>query len=186
MDDIRQERPYQILRDLQALIVGNPTAPNPTNSILADFDPLPGAEEEARVIHGLFPATKSSLLIGQMATLENFWSKVPSSTLIHLASHALAFSERPLESFVMLAVADGSDGRLTAKQVYDLEDSFNADLVTLSACQTGLGHLSGDGVIGLSRSFLATTVLDVLKTPAWGVNGQERELGRQNQVQLSC
>ena len=40
--------------------------------------------------------------------------------------------------------------------------------------------------LDLSTLYKRTTVLDVLKTPAWGVNGQERELGRQNQVQLSC
>ena len=47
----------------------------------------------------------------------------------------------------------GSDGRLTAEEVYGL--SIDADLVVLSGCRTASGEVTGDGVIGLSRAFFA-------------------------------
>lgn len=178
LDEIRKEPTYRIPQDLKALIVGNPTAPKPTNrnddpfrggSMRATFDPLPGAEKEARLIHGMLPSNQSALLIGNQATLESLKAKAPASTLIHLASHALAFPEKPLASFVMLAPANGSDGRLTAREVIDLKFPIEADLVTLSACQTGLGYLSGDGVIGLSRSFLAMGSRSVMVSQ-WSVS----------------
>jgi CHAT domain-containing protein len=87
--------------------------------------------------------------------------------VIHLASHALAYSEQPLDSFVMLAADKGTNGQLTARRVVDLP--LHADLVTLSACQTGIGQLSGDGVIGLSRAFLARGARSVLVSQ-WSVS----------------
>jgi len=88
-------------------------------------------------------------------------------TLIHLASHALADSKKPLDSFVMMAARNGSDEQLTARRVLNL--SLNADLVTLSACQTGIGYLSGDGVIGLSRAFLVRGARSVMVSQ-WSVS----------------
>ena len=56
---------------------------------------------------------------------------------------------------------------LTAQQILYLP--LPADLVTLSACQTGLGQISGDGMIGLSRSFLVAGARSVLVSQ-WSVS----------------
>ncbi|MEM7716537.1 MAG: CHAT domain-containing protein, partial [Cyanobacteria bacterium P01_A01_bin.68] len=61
---------------------------------------------------------------------------------------------------------EGSDGFLTAGEILDLK--LNAELVVLSACDTGRGRISGDGVIGLSRSLISAGVPSVLVS-LWSV-----------------
>jgi CHAT domain-containing protein/tetratricopeptide (TPR) repeat protein len=175
LDEIRQEVAFQRPADIRALIVGNPMPPPPIKAqedlfrghLRAAFQPLPGAEEEAKTIAGLLSSSQTRLLIGPAATLDSVSAAVPDYTVIHLASHALASASNPLDSFVMLAPSPDRDDRLTARKVLSL--SFGADLVTLSACQTGLGQLSGDGVIGLSRAFLARGARSVLVSQ-WSVH----------------
>lgn len=53
-----------------------------------------------------------------------------------------------------------TNGLLTASEIFDLK--LNAELVVLSACDTGRGKLSGDGVIGLSRSLISAGVPSVI------------------------
>ena len=62
-----------------------------------------------------------------------------------------------------LASSDGSasaDGRWTLREIQ--ADRFDADLVTISACESGLGPISADGVLGLSRAFLVAGARSVL------------------------
>ena len=72
--------------------------------------------------------------------------------VVHLATHGVVVDGSPLQSFVALAPADGQDGLLTVRDV--LGWKLRGHLVVLSACQTGLGKVSGDGVLGLGRAFL--------------------------------
>jgi CHAT domain-containing protein len=174
VEEIRREPAYVIPKDLKALIIGNPTPPNVTaaaddrfRGLRATFQPLPGAEEEAKAIGSLLPENQRTVLIGRDAALSAVESQVSKHSLLHLASHALAFSSGPLDSFVMLAAGNGTNGQLTARKVLTL--TVPADLVTLSACQTGMGMLSGDGVIGLSRSFLVRGARSVLVSQ-WSVS----------------
>lgn len=168
LNDIRAEPAFRRPADLKALVIGNPTAPTLAadsdlfrgGRVRADFSPLPGAESEARMIGDLLPESQRTVLLRAAATVDAVTSDVSDITVLHLATHALASAGRPLDSFVMLAPSAHDDGRLTARQIMNL--SFRADLVTLSACQTGLGQLSGDGVIGLSRAFL-----DAAHGPFW-------------------
>jgi CHAT domain-containing protein len=166
LDQIRREPAFDRSKDIKALIVGNPLtagvalvgADGVRN--IENFAPLLGAESEAQTLSGLVPRGKQKLLIGRAATLNEVTFAAPSHTLIHLASHALANGEKPLESFVLLAAGSGDNGRLTAQRVLNL--TLAVDLVTLSACETGLGYLSGDGIIGLSRAFLAAGARSIL------------------------
>jgi CHAT domain-containing protein/tetratricopeptide (TPR) repeat protein len=176
LDEIRREPAYVAPADLRALVVGNPTPPGLGRGdderfrgrrVRATFQPLPGAEREARTIAALLPEGQRTVLVGDRADLAAVEAAAREHTVLHLASHALAFPGSPLESFVMLASAGGGDGRLTARRVLDL--SLAADLVTLSACQTGMGHLSGDGVIGLSRAFLVRGARSVVVS-LWSVS----------------
>lgn len=60
---------------------------------------------------------------------------------------------QPLYSYLLFAPSENDDGLLTVNEVFGLD--LKASLVTLSACQTGLGNLSlGDDIVGLSRAFL--------------------------------
>jgi CHAT domain-containing protein/tetratricopeptide (TPR) repeat protein len=176
LNEIRSDPGYDLSRDLKALIVGNPLPPGiavetddrfRSARLRATFQPLPGAEAEANAIAALLPAERRTVLMGASADLATVVSRVPAHTLVHIASHALAFADGPLDSFVMLAPSAGNDGQLSARRVLDL--AMSADLVTLSACQTGMGYLSGDGVIGLSRAFLVRGARSVLVSQ-WSVS----------------
>ncbi|MEM7591909.1 MAG: CHAT domain-containing protein, partial [Cyanobacteria bacterium P01_A01_bin.83] len=127
----------------QPLIVGNPE-PMPKS-----LSPLSGAEAEAQAIAEIL---QTSPLIGQAATEDTVVNKMQHASLIHLATHGLFNEHQGLESSLAFSTSDNSEGFLTAAEILDLE--LSADLVVLSACNTGRGKITGDGVVGLSRSFL--------------------------------
>jgi CHAT domain-containing protein len=72
---------------------------------------------------------------------------------LHFASHGKFRSDEPLGSGLLLAKDADNDGLLTVGELYSMQ--LDADLVTLSACETGLGKVAnGDDVVGLTRGFL--------------------------------
>ncbi len=155
-----------------ALIVGNPTMPKISPKIgeaPEQLIPLPGAELEAKAIGKLFGAKP---LIGNQATETEVTQRLPQARLIHLASHGIFDDVQGLNSSIALAPSPGNkgnekgDGLLTAGEILDLK--LNAELVVLSACDTGRGRISGDGVIGLSRSLITAGVPSVLVS-LWSV-----------------
>jgi CHAT domain-containing protein len=89
--------------------------------------------------------------------------------IVHLATHGIAYADDPLRSFIALADAEAASGVLTASDVSYL--GLPADLISLSACQTGLGRVSGDGVIGLARAFLTAGARSVLVS-LWSVSDE--------------
>jgi CHAT domain-containing protein len=115
------------------------------------------------------------LLLGGAATLGAVTAAAEQHGILHFATHGLAFAEKPLDSFLLLAdngdAAEASLWRARAAQTLNLR----ADLVTLSACQTGLGQISGDGVLGLSRAFLVAGARAVLVSQ-WRISDQATAL----------
>ncbi|NEO86101.1 MAG: tetratricopeptide repeat protein [Spirulina sp. SIO3F2] len=150
-----------------ALIVGNPTMP----SIVPDFGgapqplaPLPGAEQEAEAIADLL---NTNAITGNAASKSAMVAQMQDAELIHLATHGLLDDIRGIGSAIALAPDPNFtpepgqvNGLLTAEEIFDM--SLKADLVVLSACDTGRGRITGDGVVGLSRSFIAAGVPSVL------------------------
>ncbi len=138
------------------LIVGNPS-PMPTN-----YDALPGSELEATAIAKLF---NTNAILGANATKENILKRMTNASLIHLATHGTMDDRTGSESAIILANTTPNTDRnplnelnstLTAGEILDLR--LNANLVVLSACNTGRGQITGEGVIGLTRSFLSAGV----------------------------
>src|SRR5262249_5849873 len=73
--------------------------------------------------------------------------------IIHFASHAELNENEPLASAILLAKSDKADGRLEVREIFGMD--LKANLVVLSACETGLGKLfRGDELVGLTRAFI--------------------------------
>jgi CHAT domain-containing protein/Tfp pilus assembly protein PilF len=91
---------------------------------------------------------------------------------VHFATHGLLDTERPSLSGLVLAQLDEKkkpqDGFLRVNDIYNLR--LSADLVVLSACQTGLGkEVRGEGLMGLTRAFLYAGAPRVVVS-LWNVN----------------
>lgn len=82
--------------------------------------------------------------------------------MIHLATHGLLddFTGGGVPGAIALAPDGKDNGLLTANEILDLK--LNAELVVLSACDTGRGRVTGDGVVGLSRSLISAGVPSVI------------------------
>ncbi|KPL19244.1 MAG: hypothetical protein AMJ93_13255, partial [Anaerolineae bacterium SM23_84] len=87
----------------------------------------------------------------------------PTCGLLHLATHGAFRADNPLFSWLRLA-----DIRLTVRDIYGLQLPY-ASLVTLSACETGLGDLRGGDVLGLTQGFLAAGARSLLLS-LWAVD----------------
>lgn len=132
--------------------------------------PLPATRDEVESLASIFPET-SEIWLGAEATEERVKSVGEGVTLLHLAAHGILDEWRPLDSAIALAVPGPSsdrgdesteNGLLQAWEIFE-EIRLDADLVTLSACETALGgEFAGEGILGLSRSFLYAGARSVL------------------------
>jgi CHAT domain-containing protein len=91
---------------------------------------------------------------------------------VHFATHGFLDSERPGLSALVLSMVDEQgkpqDGFLRANDIYNLK--LPAELVVLSACQTGLGKdIKGEGLVGLTRGFMYAGAARVVVS-LWSVN----------------
>jgi CHAT domain-containing protein len=150
----------------RALVLGNPTMPSVSAYLGApkqQLSPLPGAEAEARVIA---PLLNTQAITGAQGTKAAIVQKMPQASIIHLATHGLLDDVRGLGSAIALAPSGSDDGLLTAEEIFDMK--LQANLVVLSACNTGEGRITGDGVIGLSRALISAGVPSVIVS-LWAV-----------------
>ncbi len=131
------------------------------------FAPLPGTRREVEAIARLHGAKKGDVVLDDLANEKVLKGASSGEVLsrkryVHLATHGILGSQlgRPPSLVLSLVGNDGAeqgggvnDGFLSFIEVTHLK--LNADLVVLSACETGKGDLRpGEGVVGLSRSFL--------------------------------
>ena len=148
----------------EVLIVGNPTMPSLGNPPF-QLPTLLGAEKEAKAIASLLNTT---FLTGDSATKVEVVNKMKSARFVHLATHGLLeeYRKGEIPGAIALAPSSGDDGFLTASEIVTMR--LNAEMVVLSACKTGQGLLTGDGVIGLSRSLISAGVPSVVVS-LWAV-----------------
>jgi CHAT domain-containing protein len=127
----------------EVLALGNPDLGD------SRFD-LPGAEKEALAVAHMFPASRA--LLRADASKSAVMELGDGFEILHFASHGVFEPDAPLSSGLLLAKGTEQDGRLTVSDLYGMR--LDADLVTLSACETALGKVaSGDDVVGLTRGF---------------------------------
>lgn len=151
----------------KALVVGNPKT--------AQVD-LAGAALEATTIAQFFETKQRSVdkFINGDISKEQVLKKIRDAEIIHLATHGTldtdsSGSDNTLKQFagaIALSPQGNDNGLLTASEILDL--NLNADLVVLSACDTGKGPLTAGGVIGLPLSFGLARVPNVIVS-LWAV-----------------
>ena len=135
------------------LFVANPEYPSDS---IWSFPDLPGTLREVNTITNAFPEGSYTKLTGKEATKNNVLDSICNYDLIYFATHGISNSENPLEnSFLVLSESDDSSAYFSLSEIMNIrkECSLHADLVVLSACQTGLGKSHEGGIIGLARSF---------------------------------
>ena len=143
---------------------------NPANSARED---LPGAEREVQLISGLFPDKR--VFYQRDASKSRFREAAGGGRILHVAAHAEVDSVDPLHSRILLAAEGNDPGFLEAREVYGV-DLKGVSLVTLSACESGLGRIArGDEIQGFTRSFL-TAGASGLVVSLWPVSDDSTEL----------
>lgn len=138
-----------------ALALGNPDLGDPRLD-------LAFAQEEAQAIAKMVPQSRAFLRKEANEAAVRKYGQ--GFRYLHFATHGEFKADDPLASALILSKDENSDGLLTVSKLYSMR--FDTDLVTLSACETGLGKIaSGDDVVGLTRGFLyagAATIVSSL------------------------
>jgi CHAT domain-containing protein/Tfp pilus assembly protein PilF len=128
---------------------------------------------EIEKISALFSENKKTIFQRESASEEQLKNhQLENYKILHFATHSLIDDKKPDRSSIVLALDKDQkeDGLLRMKEIYNL--NLNSDLVTLSACQTGLGQLiRGEGIEGINRAFFYAGASSVLMS-LWAVNDQ--------------
>lgn len=157
--------------------------------LLQQLARLPGTRDEVKAVARLF--TSTDLLIGEAARKDALIQRQAEGRLsrydvIHLATHALVDAEQSDRSALVLSLVDrppgaveppgeARDGLLSVGEIA-ANWHLTADLVTLSACETGLGRSApGEGYLGFTQAFLAAGASSVLVS-LWQVDDRATAL----------
>jgi CHAT domain-containing protein/Tfp pilus assembly protein PilF len=142
------------------------------------LQPLPSSGEEVKFIAALYP--DAEIHLGRDATEERAKAIGQEASLVHFACHGVLDERFPLNSALVFTQpetpAEGRDnGLLQAWEIFE-SMRLNADLVTLSACDTALGQeTAGEGLVGLTRAFQFAGARSVLAS-LWGVSDRSTAL----------
>ncbi|MBP0008118.1 MULTISPECIES: tetratricopeptide repeat protein [unclassified Roseofilum] len=147
--------------------------PRATTDIGVQLQRLPGTRQEAEAIASLIPESQRIQAFDFEANYA-FATHTPLNQYrtVHFATHGILNSVNPELSGLVLSLIDEqgnpSNGFLRLHDIYNLD--LSADLVVLSACQTGLGkEIQGEGLIGLTRGFMYAGTPRVLVS-LWNVD----------------
>lgn len=155
----------------QRLSQKNASTKNVLMAAPISFDPtlhlssLHGSESEVGNIGELLLEKQyvATILRGDQANESNFKkaSEASAYEIIHLATHGMVNENDPEFSQIYLRATPKEDGSLYSGEIYNL--SLKARLITLSACETGLGKLAkGEGVLGLTRALIYAGASNVM------------------------
>lgn len=133
------------------------------NALLIGYadESIPLVTREIENLKKIFAESKS--YTGERATFAAFTENAENFDVLHLACHGQFRPENPMFSSLHLA-----NGWITVRDV--CSQNLNAEIVTLSACETGLNKIfAGDEILGLARGFL-TAGANSLILSLWTVN----------------
>lgn len=152
-----------------ALLLGDPVSPDPV-----EYPPLANAGAELEAVARLLAPAPSTLIRGASATPGAYQYSTPVRFgLIHIAAHATANRESPLDSAVILS-RSGERYSLTARDIARIP--IRARLVTLSACRgAGSRAYAGEGTVGLAWGFLHAGARNVI-AGLWAVDDRSTSL----------
>jgi CHAT domain-containing protein len=143
------------ISDERLLAVGNPTFDK------REFSNLPDLKDAEAEVKGIVPYyARPTVLTNDKATKDAFSKQMREAEVIHFAGHYIVRPGEPLNSGMLLAKAadDPTDGIMTNRELTHLQLP-RAKLVVLAGCETGgEEYYNGEGVLGLSRTFLASGV----------------------------
>ena len=140
----------------------------------SNLNDLPGTKQEVDAIEALFKNKniRCDVLTNTLASETAIKDEeLKNYSLVHFATHGIVDEENPDLSRIFLQNdSQAEDGNLYSGEIYNLH--LNANLVTLSACQTGLGKISkGEGVIGLSRALVYAGAKNIIVS-FWSVTDE--------------
>jgi len=142
----------------KALVFANPKT---------EHMPLGFAEAEGRMLESLFPSKEA--YYRERATETTAKLRASDFNVIHFATHGEFNERQPMQSGLLLTKDDENDGYLQVHEIFEM-DLKNANLVTLSACETALSKIQGgDDLVGLSRGFIYAGTPSILAT-LWKVD----------------
>ena len=135
------------------------------NNASSKLLPLPNNITEATNILEVF---KGKTLINKDATLSNFNTESSKYGILHFATHAILNDENPEYSYLAFQPNTKNNSLLYVSDLYNT--NLNTNLVTLSACESGIGDLKrGEGFVSLARGFYFSGVSSICST-LWKIN----------------
>lgn len=126
----------------------------------AGSNELPHASEEVHALAQFYGPTAITLT-GDQASEERWKQDAQSARVLHVATHGVLNHANPMFSFVQLAKSGAEDGMLEAREI--LNTNLHAELMVLSACETGRGELiGGEGLVGMSWAAMTAGIPTVV------------------------
>ncbi|HEU4928508.1 MAG TPA: CHAT domain-containing protein [Candidatus Krumholzibacteria bacterium] len=157
-------------RDL--LAVGNPDFTTLAAREDDPLAPLPFASQEVEAVSSRIKDERKLVLTGKAACEGTVKRELKNGAprVVHLATHGLVDPNEPERSSVVLAADDRDDGYFHTLEI--LATPTHSRLVVMSACESARGKVSrGEGVVGLSRAFLASGAGSVVAS-LWAVSDE--------------
>ncbi|MEM6720708.1 MAG: CHAT domain-containing protein [Bacteroidota bacterium] len=151
------------IRNLEQLIADTETTDVTTRSNV--LSKLSYADDEAQQLAELM---QGKSWVNAAATKNNFINHTSNASSIHLATHALVNTENPAVSALIFAnTQDSIHNILRLDEIYN--QTFNAEMITLSACNTGFGkYQKGEGLQSLARAFNFANIPSITAT-LWSI-----------------